>query len=304
MHLEIRKKLIFFVKPLSTLVLLLPLLSMAFIDHSASAKGLAIVRDYEIGNTIRAYSAPFEVAGLDLNSIRIRLVKDNSLNAFVAGGQNIFINTGLPVPPDNAGQIIGVLGIKELVIFQAGIYRVFMQCLKMHRPQSILAMDGTAAAVAAGSTERVTGALIGGQALGQRALFKYTRVWNRLQISCKFFERTGQSFGGIIEFLQILQKQSAIYAGSKDPYYANTHPCRKIEYPLGNHVKKSRFSRVPTSKQFTVSASAWQNKWLCGHPHRTLNYYSAEDKRIEARYARAYAFMKLHDVKNALNIAD
>ncbi len=309
MHLKYVKKLIFSVKPLSTLVLLVSLLSMAFIDHSARAQGLAIVRDTEIENTIRAYSAPlFEAAGLDLNSIRIRLVKDNSLNAFVAGGQNIFINTGLLARSDNAGQIIGVLA-HEIGHISGGHLSRIHEGLRNASTQSILAMIlGTAAAVAAGSTEGVTGALIGGQALGQRALFKYTQGMEQAadQAGVNFLERTGQSSRGLLEFLQILQKQSAIYAGSKDPY-ANTHPLTqdRISF-LGNHVKKSRFSRVPTSKQFTVMHARMRGK-INGYvdtPHRTLSYYSAEDKRIEARYARAYAFMKLHDVKNALNIVD
>src|SRR4051812_49955698 len=37
------------------------------------------------------------------------IVQDNSLNAFVAGGQRIFINTGLIMRTETPNQLIGVL---------------------------------------------------------------------------------------------------------------------------------------------------------------------------------------------------
>ena len=121
-------------------MLLVSILGMAFIDHTARAQGFAIVRDTEIENTIRAYSVPlFEAAGLDLNSIRIRLVKDNSLNAFVAGGQNIFLNTGLLTRSDNAGQIIGVLA-HEIGHIAGGHLSRIHEGLRNASTQSIVAM--------------------------------------------------------------------------------------------------------------------------------------------------------------------
>ena len=309
MHLKRFKKFILPVKPVAAVMLLVSLLGMAFIDLSARAQGLAIVRDTEIENTIRAYSAPlFEAAGLNLSSIRIRLVKDGSLNAFVAGGQNIFLNTGLLTRSDNAGQIIGVLA-HEIGHISGGHLSRIHEGLRNASTQSIIAMIlGTAAAIAAGSAEGVAGALIGGQAIGQRSLFKYTQGMEQAadQAGIDFLERTGQSSQGLLEFLQILQKQSALYTDSKDPY-ASTHPLTQDRVAfLGNHVGKSRFSKVPTPKQFTTMHARMRGK-INGYvddPNQTLNRYSAEDKGIEARYARAYAFMKLHNVKNALGIVN
>lgn len=51
----------------------------------------SFIRDAEVENTIRAYSAPlFQAAGLSPEAVRLHLIVDNSLNAFVAGGQNMF----------------------------------------------------------------------------------------------------------------------------------------------------------------------------------------------------------------------
>ena len=69
-----------------------------------------IIRDAEIEATIRAYVDPLlQVAGLESSSVRIFIVNDTGLNAFVSGGQNIFVNTGLLMRATDASQIIGVL---------------------------------------------------------------------------------------------------------------------------------------------------------------------------------------------------
>ncbi len=63
---------------------------------AAAERRIQLIRDAEIENIIRTYAAPvFSVAGLDPAAVNIHLINDRSLNAFVAGGQNVFLHTGL-----------------------------------------------------------------------------------------------------------------------------------------------------------------------------------------------------------------
>ena len=50
-----------------------------------------------------------EAAGLGRNSVQIYIVQDDQLNAFVAGGMNLFINTGLFMRTQHSGQLAGVI---------------------------------------------------------------------------------------------------------------------------------------------------------------------------------------------------
>ena len=60
------------------------------------ADAASVIRDAEIEATVHRIADPiFAAAGLDVGSIDIYLLNDPTLNAFVAGGQNLFINTGL-----------------------------------------------------------------------------------------------------------------------------------------------------------------------------------------------------------------
>ena len=60
----------------------------------AVAQGL--IRDAEIEHTLQRIAYPmFRAAGLNPATVHIYIVNDREPNAFVAGGQNIFLNTGM-----------------------------------------------------------------------------------------------------------------------------------------------------------------------------------------------------------------
>ncbi|MEQ9124034.1 MAG: M48 family peptidase, partial [Alphaproteobacteria bacterium] len=56
----------------------------------------AVIRDAEIEDIIRGYATPLlQAAGISPGDVDLVLVNDDAINAFVAGGMNIFIYTGL-----------------------------------------------------------------------------------------------------------------------------------------------------------------------------------------------------------------
>src|SRR3546814_15523829 len=76
----------------------------------AQNRRLSLIRDAEIEHTIRTYAEPiFQVAGISPQSVRIYLVNEPTINAFVAGGQNLFVNVGLLLAAESAGEVIGVV---------------------------------------------------------------------------------------------------------------------------------------------------------------------------------------------------
>jgi predicted Zn-dependent protease len=62
----------------------------------AYAEGPSLIRDAEIEGLMRLYTKPiFKAAGINPGSVKVYLINDPRINAFVAGGQRIFIHTGL-----------------------------------------------------------------------------------------------------------------------------------------------------------------------------------------------------------------
>jgi len=60
------------------------------------SQGLSVIRDTEIENILQQWAEPvLETAGLSNDQVRIVLINSPEINAFVAGGANIFIYSGL-----------------------------------------------------------------------------------------------------------------------------------------------------------------------------------------------------------------
>ena len=75
-----------------------------------SARAQTIIRDTEIEAYLSEWLAPvFMAAGMSQDQVDIVIVQDPQLNAFVAGGANIFIYTGLLQKTENPGEVIGVI---------------------------------------------------------------------------------------------------------------------------------------------------------------------------------------------------
>src|SRR5437764_13898974 len=105
----------------------------------ASAAEL-LLRDAEIENDIKTMSAPiWRAAGLEPTDVGVYLIQDNSLNSFVAGGQAIFINSGLVLRAENPNQLIGVIAHETGHITAAHVLRA-KEAKRNATSQSIIAM--------------------------------------------------------------------------------------------------------------------------------------------------------------------
>ena len=271
--------------------------------------GLSIIRDTEIENTIRVYMAPvFRAAGIDTSSVQIYLVNDPHLNAFVAGGMKIFIHTGLLQEAANPSQVIGVLAHETGHIVGGHLARV-REGMRAATAQAIIAsVLGGAAAVAAGHAEGVGAALLGGSEVGQRSILSYTRGMEQSadQAAVKFLEESHLSARGLLEFMKKLESEEAVYGSERDPYLMS-HPLTidRVRF-VENAVAHSRYSDVPTPPNLIAAHARMHGKLngFLNQPADTLRRYSADDPSMEAKYARAIAFMRLSETDKALAIMD
>ncbi len=152
--------------------------TMAFSDYSYAKKrgGLSLLRDAEIERTIRRMSEPiFQAAGLDNDSVSTYLINDDSLNAFVAGGQNIFLHSGLLIQSKNANQVIGVIA-HETGHITGGHLSRFSDGIKSATVMTLIGAILGAAAIAAGSGDAGMALILGGQHVGTRTFLKYSRT--------------------------------------------------------------------------------------------------------------------------------
>ena len=292
-----------------TVVATLSLSVLITLPGTAAARGFSFVRDTEIENTIRVYTAPiFKIAGLRSSDVRILLVNDPSLNAFVTGGQNIFINTGLLIRASGANQVIGVLA-HEIGHITGGHLARIQDNLRNVTAQTIMTFVlGGIAAVAAGEAGAAQAVIAGGAQIQRASLLSYTRSMEQSadQAAATFMDAAGVSSEGLLDFLHVLSEQEAKIVDSQDPY-VRSHPMTtdRIKF-LQNHIIKSPHtkSQTPQNLQIMHGRMHGKLKGFINPPARTLNEFAPDDPTIGAKYARAVAFKRLHRIDEALAIMD
>lgn len=284
-------------------------LAMVFNDVAwAQQSGPGLLRDSELENSLRVFATPiFEAAHLNKESVRTYIVNDKSLNAFVAGGQNVFVNSGLILTVKNVNELIGVVA-HETGHISGGHLARFNEGLKGATAISILGMVLGAAAMATGAGDAGAAIAIGSQEAAQRSVLAYSRDQESSadQAGLKFLQETGQSGRGLVTFLSYLGDQEALITKNKDPY-VRSHPISEDRVArLREAVEESPTANAPEPANFVAIFDRMRAK-LGGYldqPYITFQKYPLTDKSLNARYARAYAYDKLHDIPHALAEAD
>src|ERR1700759_185236 len=81
---------------------LAPMAPVAKAQSNPETMGIPLIRDTEIEAILKADVTPiWKAAGIDLNDAQVHIVGDKELNAFVAGGQHLFVFSGLIMKTKN-----------------------------------------------------------------------------------------------------------------------------------------------------------------------------------------------------------
>jgi predicted Zn-dependent protease len=276
-------------------------------QHALADDSPDIIRDAEIENNIRIWAAPiFRAAGLDPNAVHIYIISDPTLNSFVAGGQNLFMNTGTLLRADRPNEIIGIMAHETGHI--AGGHLVRFQ-EEMH-DATIKAIIGMVVGAALGAAPgNVGGAgMMAGEDVGLRSYlsFSVAQEASADQAALKFLDATHQSAQGLLDFFEILQQEEFLSAQRQDPYL-RTHPLtsQRIEY-VREHVAQSPWSKATDPPQWVFNFNVMKAKLgaFLNAPSDTLGQYKADDNSVPARYARAIAYYRIPQLKDALAAVD
>ena len=275
---------------------------------NAAPASISFIRDTEVENTIRSYATPiFEAAGLDPSAVRIYLVNDKQINAFVAGGQNLFINTGLLMLSENANQVVGVIAHEAGHIAGGHLVRVH-DALARGTAESIVAMVLGAAAMVAGAPEVGAAVMSGGQNVALRNYLQYSRTQEASADSAamRFLDSTQQSARGLLTFFELLSGQEALVTARQDPYL-RTHPLTqdRIE-ALAAFVAKSPYSNQPPRPEYQAEHRRMLAKLhaFLDDPTIAARRYPESDQSLEGRYARAILLHRGAHLKEALTVID
>lgn len=289
----------------------MPIVAIALLaPHAAPAAGISLIRDAEIEHSIRTWATPvFDAAGLVAEDVRIYLVNDRRINAFVAGGQQLFLNTGLLARSEHPGQVIGVIAHEAGHIAGGHLVRR-QEAQRNAMAEAIIGtLLGAAVGIAAGRADVGMAGIGAGHTYAQRKLLAYSRTEESAadQAALRYLDANGISARGLIEFLDLIGGEERQVTVATTPYL-RTHPLTTDRLQLVRaHVAVSAYSDNTLPAEFEVQHRRMRGK-LIGFmepPDRVFeNYYRADDTSLEARYARAIAHYRKADLEQALGGID
>jgi len=286
--------------------LLLPLL---LVGGPVRAGDVGYIRDAEIESTLRTFYTPIlQAAGLEASAVHIYIVNDPTLNSFVAGGQNIFINTGTIMRSETPNQLIGIVAHETGHIAGGHLIRS-EQAMKDATIKAIIAMVLGAGAAAAAHNSGAAGAvMMGAEGVGIRSFlsFSVAQEANADQAALRFLDKTHQSSLGLLQFFQILEGQEMLTGMHQAPYL-RTHPLtsQRIEY-VRQHVEQSPYSNVTDSSAWVELHKRMKAKLVAflNPPAQALAQFPETDMSVSARYGRAVAYYRVPELKKALELID
>jgi predicted Zn-dependent protease len=279
---------------MTRLIRLLMVGVLLFFAAARPALAQSILRDSETELLFKQMSDPLiQAAGLDPKSVRVVLINDPEINAFVAQGQVVYIHSGLLAQADNANQLQGVIAHELGHVAGGHAIRIY-EGLNQATAITILSLVLGAAAMAVGAGEAGMGLMAAGQqaALGSFLAFNRAQESSADLAGASYLSKAGISGKGSLQFFKKLQNQEyrlAIY--SRDSY-GRTHPLSS--------------ERIQTLTQIYEKDPAWNRKTdpamearfqrvkakLIGYvtPSEAPKFYPETDQSIPAHYARAYAY--------------
>ncbi len=259
----------------------------------------SILRDAETEALLRDMAAPIvTAAGLNPTSVDIVLVNDPSINAFVVGGQAVYLHSGLLNEAGSANEVQGVIA-HEMGHVIGGHALGNPDAMKASTGISILSLLLGAAAAVAGAGDAAMGIIMAGQqaSLGKYLAFSRSQEASADAAGASYLSKSGISGRGSIDFFKRLENLEYRhgYKRNADSEFYSTHPITgeriatlQDTYEADPSWKKAndpvleaRFQRAK-AKLFGYLAE----------PQTTLQVYPLTMTSVPARYARAYAWHK------------
>ena len=260
----------------------------------AQAQNLRLISDEETEQLLAQITRPlFQAASLPFNRNEVYIVEDNSLNAFVADGNNLFIHTGTIIAADTPEELAGVIAHETGHIQGGHILRQKLKNQSLQEVSLASAILAGAAAAVSGRGDVAMAAMLGSQT---SILTHYTRYRTEEERSAdeaaiKLLTKTRQSPEGMLTFMKRIAAQNRMQGIEETPYF-RTHPVT---------VERITFFEDAVQKSAVLPSDKLQNSFervkaklyaYLNAPQQTLRKYPSGNQSIAARYARAVAYFK------------
>lgn len=265
-----------------------------------------LLRDADIEYGLRQLASPvLAAAGLSPSQVRIILIDDSSLNAFVADTRHIFIHSGLIMKLDSAAQLQAVIAHEAAHIAGGHITRRLGNMRSARTAAGLGMILGAAAGAASNNGKLGAAVAIGSQSSALRQFLSHTRAEESSAdiASVRYLIRAGINPQGAIEVQELFRGQEALSAARQDPYM-RTHPLSRDRLrALKGLVARKGGQRDPAAEYWYARLRGKLTAFKRA-PNWTLRRAKDSASQDIALMRQAAAYHRQSDLKKALKAID
>lgn len=270
------------------------LLSLFF---ATGAHAVSLINDTEIERVVTELVRPIATAAeIPENRLRVHIVRDDDFNAFVMGGDDVYIYTGLLTQIKSPDALQAVIA-HELGHTIGGHMAQMSSRMaaEMQRAMLIQAL-GIGLMVAGGNPSLGAGVLAGSSGVAQQSMLAFTRDEERIadNMGLDLMVRAGQNPNGFIQVFEQMREISGAAESRVNPTRVN-HPLTTERLKnVRDRIAKLDYNAPATDPARDAKFRLIQAK-LVGYldtATRVRELYPYSDKSDAAIYARAIASMQ------------
>ena len=193
--------------------------------NASAAHSISLLRDPDIEHGLHQLADPIlHAANLNSERVKIWIINDMSLNAFVIDHTHIFLHAGLVLQLKTAAQLQSVIAHEAAHISNGHISRRLANARRAKMATSFGVLVGAAAA-AAGHTDAGLGLALGATGSVNRVLLAHTRIEESAadQSAVRFMDSAKVDPAAMAEVFELFIGQSTLSEDYQDPY-TRSHP--------------------------------------------------------------------------------
>ncbi len=276
----------------------------SIINLPASAMaGPSIIRDTEIETILHGWTKDvFAAAGMSPSQIDLVLVQSPDVNAFVSGGSNIFIYTGLIDKTKTPEELIGVIAHETGHIAGGHLIRTRRAAANASFESLLAIALGVGVALAGGGGDAASAGVAIGQATATNSFLAHSRVQESSadQAAASYLAKANINPDGLISFLEKISSQE-ILDRSQQSGYMRTHPLSRDRIDALKYKTSSQTRQGQNTKWNEEHARIKAKLKGFISPQQVIYEYPSSDTSIAAKYARAIAAYRMNRTDDAIS---
>lgn len=214
-----------------------------------------LLRDPDIEYALAELARPLlNAAGLPSGSVKILVIKDSSLNAFVVDNRHIFLHSGLLLKLQTPEELQAVIAHEAAHIANGHLTRRPSAARASGSAAALGMALAVAAAAASGRAEAASGISLGVAGTADRLFKSHTRAEESAAdaSAIRYMAAAGVDASAMEDVLNIFRGQELLTENRQDPY-ARTHPLSRDRL----RAVKALTAGVPKPPKASPAATYW-----------------------------------------------